>query len=205
MKREIDMALECGSNKIIFGSGPDFPENRDEARKRLAGFILEAFKNVPPDVLVTIEPTGRDMDKFFLLGPFDESAEFAETLRAQGMKNFALLVDMGHVPLLGVSIENALSQSKGYIGHIHLGNCIVKNKQHPLYGDKHVPWEFAGGEYGKKDVVVFLRTLLNTGYLNPDTPNTVSFEMRPYEELGSRKSADRFIEIFEEAWNFIGE
>jgi sugar phosphate isomerase/epimerase len=144
------------------------------------------------------------MDKFFLLGPFDESAEFADTLCGQGMKNFALLIDMGHVPLLGVSIKNALLLSKGRIGHIHLGNCIVKDKQHPLYGDNHVPWEIAGGEYGKRDVQVFLRTLLDIGYLNPDNSSTVTFEMRPYEELGSEKSADRFIEIFEEAWNSIG-
>jgi sugar phosphate isomerase/epimerase len=203
MKREIDMALECGSNKIIFGSGSDFPEDRNEAKKRLADFILEAFRDVPPDILVNLEPTGREMDKFFLLGPFDESAEFAETLRSQGMKNFALLIDMGHVPLLGVSIETALLKTKGYIGHIHLGNCIVKDKQHPLYGDKHVPWEFAGGEYGKTDVKVFLKTLLDIGYLNPNAPSTVSFEMRPYEDLGSDKSADRFIEIFEEAWRSV--
>jgi sugar phosphate isomerase/epimerase len=143
------------------------------------------------------------MDKYFLLGPFDESAAFAEDLRKQGMRNFALLIDMGHVPLLSVSINDALDQAKGYIGHIHLGNCIVKDKQHPLYGDNHIPWDYAGGEYGSDDAEVFLRKLAAVGYFSKKARSTVSFEMRPYEELGSEKSAGRFIEIFEKAWETV--
>jgi sugar phosphate isomerase/epimerase len=164
---------------------------------------MEAFREVPLDVPVTLEPTGRDMDKYFLLGPFDESAAFAENLRKQGMRNFALLIDMGHVPLLGVSIDDALDQARGYIGHIHLGNCLIKDRQHPLYGDNHVPWGFPGGEYDGSDAGVFLRKLAAAGYFDKEARGTVSFEMRPYEELGSERSAGRFIEIFEKAWETV--
>jgi sugar phosphate isomerase/epimerase len=203
MKRETGMALECGASKIIFGSGPDFPKDRDEAKKRLAGFIFEAFRDVPQSVLLAMEPTDRSLDKFFLFGPFDESAQFSEEIRKQGMKNFTLLVDMGHIPLLGVSLEKALDQARGNIGHIHLGNCIVKDKQHPLYGDKHVPWGFPGGEYTGADVNKFVGELNRIGYFDLKNKNTVSFEMRPYEELGPEKSADKFIEIFNFAWDSI--
>jgi sugar phosphate isomerase/epimerase len=203
MKREIGMALECGANKIIFGSGPDFPKDRDEAKKRFADFIFEAFRAVPQDTLLAMEPTDRDLDKFFLFGPFDESAQFSEEIRKQGVKNFSLLVDMGHIPLLDVSLEKALDQAGGNIGHIHLGNCIVKDKQHPFYGDKHVPWGFPGGEYDGADAGRFIRKLDQIGYFDSKGKNTVSFEMQPYEELGPEKSADKFIEIFTTAWNSI--
>jgi sugar phosphate isomerase/epimerase len=197
MKREIDMALECGAKKIIFGSGPDFPGDRAEAKKRLSGFILEAFKRVPQEITIAMEPTDRDLDKHFLFGPFKESAAFAEDLRRQGMKNFTLLVDMGHIPLLDISIEEALDETAPYIGHIHLGNCLIKDKSHPLYGDKHVPWDFPGGEYGENDAAVFIKKLFQIGYINNKERNTVSFEMRPFGDLGSERSAQKFVDILD--------
>ena len=90
MRGEIARALECGANKVIFGSGPDFPDDREEAKKRLAGFILETFRDVPQNIMITIEPTGRNMDKFFLLGPFDESkgilAIFTQAIVLSGIR-----------------------------------------------------------------------------------------------------------------------
>jgi sugar phosphate isomerase/epimerase len=199
-RREAEMALAAGARKLIIGSGPDLPDRRDAALAAFAEFLTRACAWLPSDVSLNLEPTDRDLDKFFLLGPLPEAVRLVMDLRNRGVANLALLLDMGHIPLLHETIGRAVEQVASCLGHVHLGNCIISNRSHPLFGDKHVAWCESDGVYQFQDVVVMLQHLLHIGYLGPDRRATVTFEMRPLTGLDPEDSIVRFISILDLAW-----
>ena len=179
LKRETEFAVESGAKKIIFGSGRDVLENREDAKKRFEEFVLTWSEFIPKDVWLTLEPTDRDVDKHFLYGSMEETAQTIRNIRNAGMQNMGILLDMGHIPIMHETLESAATIGGELLEHIHLGNCVIKDKNSPYYGDKHPCWGFAGGEYDEKDGEVFLKHLLNSGYFTRGNKRTVSFEMRP--------------------------
>jgi sugar phosphate isomerase/epimerase len=138
-REELDRALAAGATRVVTNSGADQPAAREAAREQLVRFYQVLCRHVPPTVTILIEPTDRTLDKRKLIGPSAEAAALGRRLRAEGCANFASMVDMGHVPLLGETLAQAFQDSADCLGHIHLGNCILRNPQHPLFGDKHVP------------------------------------------------------------------
>lgn len=202
-RREADMAIAVGAKKIIIGSGPDNTQDRPAAVAAFGDFIRKACAYLPQGVILNIEPTDRDLDKHFLLGPLAESTDFVMKLRAQGTANLAILLDMGHIPLLREEISTAINKVAACLGHIHLGNCIVSNRQHPLFGDRHVAWGEQDGVYQESDVALFLSNLLKTGYLKEGIRQTITFEMRPFSGQSATDSMSRFIEVFDWAWEWI--
>jgi len=178
LRREADFALECGAKKIIFTSGKDIPEERTGAKARFIDFVLEWCEHIPKEVCMTLEPGDRDVDKCFLLGPLEDSCECVQEWQKQGL-NMGILLDMGHIPQIYETLESAVKKTGPFIRHIHLGNCILKNPGNPLYGDKHVGWGEADGEYDEKDGTTFMKLLYEAGYFHRGEPQTISFEMRP--------------------------
>lgn len=197
LMREIEYALELNSKKIIFASGPDFPEDRKGALERLHNLILKISKNLPEDVTLVLEPTDRDIDKFFLLGPLPETTKCIRKLRRENV-NIGLLLDMCHIPLMYETLESALKLGKDTLVHVHLGNCIIKNKNHLMYGDKHAPWDYPEGEYSSEDGVKFIKMLKEIGYFDKENA-TVSFEMRPIYGLDAKASLDKFVDVWNSA------
>ncbi len=198
MMREIGYALELNSKKIIFGSGPDDPADREGAKERFGELILRVASQLPDDVALSFEPTDRDVDKFFLFGPLDETVDFIHFIRQNGFERIGLLLDMCHVPIIHESLESALQKGGEVLNHVHLGNSVIKNPTDPFYGDKHTAWSYAGGEYTERDAVHFIHLLKDSGYLNNDRA-TVSFEMRPYEGMNSEESLAKFVSVWKEA------
>ena len=184
LRRETEFAVETGAKKIIFGSGKDVPEERADAQKRFVEFVLDWSRFIPKDILLTIEPTDRDVDKCFLYGDMKDTVACVEAIRQGGMENMAILLDMGHVPIMHETLESAVSTGGDYIRHIHLGNCVIRDKQHPFYGDKHPCWGLEGGEYDEKDGAKLLELLKNAGYFSRGSDQTISFEMRPLTGMG---------------------
>ena len=198
MMREISYALSVGSKKIIFGSGPDDTSDHDGAKERFGELILKISAQLPSDVEFAFEPTDWDIDKHFLFGPLDETVEFINNIRHGGFERIGLLIDMCHVPIMHETLESALRIGGEVLNHVHLGNCVIKNPKSPFYGDKHIPWDYPESEYGAKDGIRFIRMLKEIGYLDKkDT--TVSFEMRPYEDLSSEESLQRFVSVWKAA------
>lgn len=193
MMREIEYALKVDSKKIIFGSGPDDPDDRKGAIERFKELILRVSSQLPKDVQLSFEPTDRDIDKYFLFGPLDETVDFIKSLKSEGA-NIGLLIDMCHVPLMYETLESALKKGKDVLNHVHLGNCLLRDKSSPFYGDKHIPWNYPESEYAEEDGVSFIRALKNIGYLKNGA--TVSFEMRPYAGSSPAESLDRFISVW---------
>ena len=190
LRRETDFALEAGAKKIIFGSGKDVPENREDAKKRFEEFILQWSEFIPQDVWLTLEPTDRDVDKHFLFGSMAETRETVYNIRKAGMANFGILLDMGHIPIMHETLQSAAMAAGELLEHIHLGNCVIKDKTSPYYGDKHPCWGYPGGEYDETDGAIFLEELKKAGYFYRGNPRTVSFEMRPL----TGKTAEQTVE-----------
>ena len=199
---ELTRANAVRATKVVTNSGPDNPGNRPAALGALASFYRQVCATVPATTLVLIEPTDRTVSKRKLLGPSAETATFC---RDSGIPNLASMVDMGHVPLLGETLAQAFTDTVPFVGHVHLGNCILRDRSHPMFGDKHVPWGVPGGEYGLEGIVEFFRAAFACGYLGEGKRPTVSFEMRPHPELGPERSLDRFFAEFEEAWQRFQE
>ncbi|MDO5435802.1 MAG: TIM barrel protein [Clostridia bacterium] len=198
LMREFDHAMDCGARKIILGSGPDVPEDRETAKRHFAEILVRVGKNVPRDVTVAVEPTDRDVDKHFLLGPAKETADFLHDVQAMGLPNAGMLLDMCHIPIMHETLESAVKNAGDTIRHIHLGNCIIKDPLNPFYGDKHVAWGAEGSEYGEKETAIFAGLLKNAGYLDCEHA-TVTFEMRRAGNLDAKQSLQFFIDIWNRA------
>lgn len=197
LMREIEYALSVNSKKIVFASGPDFPQDRCGALQRFFDLVLKIGKQLPSDVVLALEPTDRDIDKYFLLGPLPETVSFVKAVKDAGV-NIGILLDMCHVPIMHETLESSLEQAADLLAHIHLGNCVIRNPKNPFYGDKHIPWDYPEGEYSSAAGANFLRQLQSVGYFN-NPGATVSFEMRPYEGTTAKESLDRFVEVYQSA------
>ena len=197
LMREIEYALAVGSKKIVFASGKDVPDDRERAKERLGELIVTIAKQLPRDVVLALEPTDRDIDKHFLLGPLDETVDFIKKCRRYA-PTLGLLLDMCHVPLMHETLESAMEKVDDTLVHIHLGNCKLDDPTHPFYGDKHIPWGYEGALYGDDEGVRFLTMLKAHGYFDKSGA-TVSFEMRPYDGISAEDSLKRFVEV----WNQV--
>ena len=107
---------------------------------------------------------------------------------------------MCHVPLMRETLDAAMKESRGYIGHIHIGNCVLKDESHPLFGDKHAPLDIERGEYGMADVARLISLGLNMGYFKSSNRGWASLEMRPYPEKSPAESLNISFRIFMQAW-----
>lgn len=187
VKELVDEAYTVGAKILITCSGPSTAqEKRGQAKNLLVESLKEvcAYAEQKADtytLFVTLENFDEKYDKKLLIGPTKEAVEIAETVRGE-YKNFGLTVDLSHLPLLKETPEGALLTAKDYLEHVHIGNCVMTDKAHPLYGDQHPSFGVKGGENQVEDLVAFLRALKNIGYFGKKTATklpVVSFEVKP--------------------------
>ena len=150
-------------------------------------FVLEWGMTLPNDVCLCLEPTDWDVDKYFLLGKLEDTVKCVESISKAG-QNIGILLDMGHIPIIHETIQSAVAKTAPFLQHIHMGNCVIKDKNHPLYGDKHPCWGHEGGEYDENDGELYLRELKKAGYFSGKTAQTVSFEMRPLTGMNAEQT-----------------
>jgi sugar phosphate isomerase/epimerase len=89
------------------------------------------------------------------------------------------MVDLSHLPIIHESAHQSLIPVKDYIIHAHMGNCMMKDKNDPAYGDAHPRFGYPGGENDVEELVEYLKVLLEIGYLNPGNRRILSFEVKP--------------------------
>lgn len=197
--RELDVALAASAKKIVIGSGADVPQAREAAVERFTRLMEDVHTYIPGDVTLTLEPTDRDVDKRFLFGPVDETVRFIASMREGGFKNFGMLLDMGHIPLMHTTIGQAVRTANDCLEHVHLGNCILKNPQHPLYGDRHPALNVEYGEYAETQVFEMTRALDASGYFKRERPASVSFEMRTMKGLTPEETLRYYVAVWDAA------
>lgn len=180
LKEGIDEAYEMGAAGFAFLSGKYSEEKKEEAYQSLIKSTKEicAYAKSKGNMKIAHEVFDYDIDKCSLVGPVDLAKRYAEEV-CKEFNNFGLLVDLSHLPIIRESARESLIPIKKYIIHAHMGNCVVKDKNDPAYGDAHPRFGYPGGENDVNELVEYLKVLLEIGYLDPSNRRILSFEVKP--------------------------
>lgn len=181
MKQAVDECYSLGVHKMAMLSGPDpGVDKRAEARKALTDSLIQicSYARGKGAMAIAFEVFDREIDKKCFVGPTKEAAQIAADVRKQ-CPNFGLMVDLSHVPLLYETPEQSIKAAGQYLSHVHVGNCILKDKNHIAYGDKHPRFGLDVGENDVEQVRQFLKALMDIGYIGPGKQNVVAFEVKP--------------------------
>ncbi len=202
MKSGVDEAYSFGAKRLAVLSGPAPVRDKYEQAKELLVDSLSqlcGYAQTKGDLGITMEIFDRDIDKKCLIGPTEEGVQVAKEVRRR-YPNFGLMVDLSHLPLLKETADHALKTAEDYLVHIHIGNCILKDKNHPAYGDKHPPFGTAAGENDVEEVRLFLKALMEIGYIGEGKQNVVAFEVKPLEGQSAEVVVANTKRTFLEAW-----
>lgn len=187
LEKLIDEAYQMDAESFVFVSGPRSEKDSMESQLEMIKLSInklcsynqkkaEEYGKKPMDmILETFDH--RTFAKNRLIGPTDISVRLARSIREE-FKDFGLLLDLSHLPILGEDYKDSLVKAKEYIKHIHIGNCILKDKEHAAYGDEHPRFCIKQGEIFIAELAGFLKTLNEIGYLS-NPKNTISFEVKP--------------------------
>ena len=181
VKSGVDEAYFLGAKQLAVLSGPTpTPDKREKAKELLVDSLTQicGYAQSKGNLGIALEIFDRDIDKKCLIGPTEEAVEIAREVRRH-YPNFGLLVDLSHLPLLKESADRALKTARDYLTHVHIGNCILKDKNHPAYGDKHPPFGLAVGDNDVEEVRLFLKALMEIEYIGEGKQNVVAFEVKP--------------------------
>ncbi|MEJ2719254.1 MAG: TIM barrel protein [Deltaproteobacteria bacterium] len=178
----LDEACFMGAESFVVLSGKDpGQDGRGDAVDALVRSLCELCshskeRNGPK---VIAEVFDCDVDKCCLLGPAPIARQVAEGV-CREHDNFGLLVDLGHIPLLRESPRQALEPVKDFLAAAHLGNAVLEQGL-PCYGDYHPVFGTPGSANDVPEMVDFLRTLIDIGFLDGKKKPMVSFEVKPME------------------------
>jgi len=200
----IKQVAAAGGNGLIFPSGPPSPENATAPHyEAFADFCRWLCGRCAcHGITALLEPFDTDIDKKFLYGPTERCVELIESLRPE-VDNFAIELDMAHLPLMGETFSRAIHTAAPHLKRVHLGNCVLKDRDHPLYGDKHPPMGYDGGEISTPELTQILRCLLEVGYLDRGRRGNLVIEMTPWPGWDvERTVADGWGRI-EDAWREV--
>ncbi len=208
LKHAIDEAVEIGAEAVAFLSGKDpGPGERALATGLLKGSVRAVCQHAraaKSDLKIILESFDRvPFGKNTLIGPTDEAVTFVKSIRSEFL-NFSLMLDLSHLPLLGETPDLAITTAKDVLGHVHIGNCVMRDPNHPAYGDEHPSFGIEAGENGAPELAEFLKVLEQIAYLNQESPKVVSFEVKPME---GENTADVIInakETLNKAWKILG-
>jgi sugar phosphate isomerase/epimerase len=181
IKGGIDEAYLLGASKLAVLSGPAPAKDKySQSRELLTDSLGQicSYAQSKGDLGITMETFDRDFDKKLLIGPTVEAVAVAQQVKRH-YPNFGLLLDLSHLPLLKETPEYAVKTARDYLTHVHVGNCIMKDKNHPAYGDKHPPFGLAVGENDVEEVRQLLKALMDIGYICEGKQNVVAFEVKP--------------------------
>ncbi len=180
LKEGIDEAYEIGAEGFGFLSGNYTEDKKEEAYQALIKSTKEicAYAKSKGNITIAHEVFDYDVDKCSLVGPVDLAKRYAEEICAE-FDNFGLLVDLSHVPIIHETLRESLVPVKDYIVHAHMGNCVIKDKNDPAYGDQHPRFGYPGGENDVEELVEYLKILKEIGFLDPNNRKFLSFEVKP--------------------------
>jgi sugar phosphate isomerase/epimerase len=210
-KKLIDEAYTLGARIIAIISGPDVePKKREKAKSLLADSLEQVCmyaeeKGKGYTLMVSLEYFDREYDKKLLLGPTKEAADVVAKVKEK-INNVGLTADLSHLPLLHETPKKALIEAKPYLEHVHVGNCVLKDRSHPQFGDQHPRFGVAGGENSVEELAEFLGVLKDIGYFSKKTATrlpVVSFEVKPAAGEVSEVLIANSKRVFAEAWSKI--
>lgn len=179
VKSGIDQAHEMNCRGVAVLSGK-VSDDRTAARARLVESLkqLAAYakgKDLPM-VLETFDQV--PFGKHCLIGPNAEAVEVSREVRKM-FPNFGIMLDLSHLPLQHEISSDAIKIAGDHLVHAHIGNCAMDDPNHPAYGDNHPRFGAPGTRNDVKELVEYLRALLEVGYLSAQNRRVLSFEVKP--------------------------
>jgi sugar phosphate isomerase/epimerase len=210
IKKCIEEAAYLGTKGVAVLSGPHpGKELEGEAIRKLIQSLEELCSySQKYNLGFELETFDFDVDKKCLIGKSELAAEVAGELRKK-FSNFGLILDLSHFPIQYEETKTALKNCLEYITHLHIGNCILKDKSHAAYGDMHPRFGVEGGENDVEQVREFFATLFELGWLKKegiekggDKP-IISFEVKPMAGENSNIVLANSIRVFKEAWGLL--
>ena len=207
VKLSVDEAEFFRAERVVILSGPNTDETKREKAKTL---LIDSLVNISlyakeKGVEIALETFDYSIDKKCLIGPTKEAVEVAKTTKRK-CPNFGLAIDLSHLPLLNERAMDALTLARDYLTHVHIGNCVMRDKAHPAYGDNHPRFGIIGGENSIAELAVFLKALFKTGYLRKkatENPNIVSFEVKPVGDESIEAVIANSKRTWQKAWSLI--
>lgn len=202
VKASIDEAYGIGAKSLALLSGKNpISEHREYALKLLVSSLKEIcdYAKSKGSLGIALEVFDQDIEKRCLIGLTKDAKSVAEKVINQ-FNNFGLLVDLSHIPLLNETLAQATRPIKDLIVHAHIGNCVLKEKEHIGYGDQHPRFGIKGGENDIKELTEFLKILLDIGFLNIQNPPIVSFEVKPLPNECPKIVIANSKRVLKEAW-----
>lgn len=206
IKKCIEEAAFLGTKGVAVLSGPHpGMELESEAIQKLLQSLEELCSySQKYNLKLELESFDYDIDKKCLIGKSSLAADVAREARKK-FYNFGLILDLSHFPLQHEKTKEALKNSIKFITHLHIGNCVLKDNNHPAYGDQHPRFGVEGGESDVEQVREFLATLFELGWLKDERIKSedkpiISFEVKPMAGEKSNIVLANSIRVFKEAW-----
>ena len=200
----LDEACFMGAESFVVLSGKDpGDDGRADAVDAMVRSLGElcAHSEARNGPTVVAEVFDCDVDKCCLVGPAALAREVAEAV-CRDHDNFGLLVDLSHIPLLRESPREALEPVKDFLVAAHLGNAVLE-KGLPCYGDYHPVFGTPGSANDIPEMVDFLRTLIDIGFLDGKRRPMVSFEVKPMEGQDSLLAIANVKRVMNQAWGQV--
>jgi sugar phosphate isomerase/epimerase len=200
----IEQAVMIDAKGLIFASGgPSEQQATDEHYSSFANFCRWLCGKLKPHgITALLEPFDTTIDKKFLYGPTEKCVQLIESLKPE-VDNFAIELDLAHVPLMDESFFHAIKTVAPYLKRVHLGNCVLKDKSHPRYGDTHPPIGFEGGEIDIPELTEILRCLAEVGFLNTNDRGPLLIEMTPWPGKSINETIKDNLGRMYEAWEMV--
>jgi sugar phosphate isomerase/epimerase len=197
----IDQAAELGAGRVAVLSGP-YPGDANEAQG--TRLLIESLLDLSAygrsrGIGITLETFDRTIEKKALAGPTRLCVEISAAVR-RDFPEFGLMLDLSHIPLLGEGIGESLTMAREHLVHAHIGNCVMRDRAHPAYGDQHPRFGIEGGENDTAEVVEFLRCLFEIGFLGGAHRPFLSFEVKPLPNESPEAVIAGTKRVFQEAW-----
>lgn len=200
----IESAAAAGATGFIFASGK--PSARDATPDHYSAFAdfcrWLCGKLKPYGVTALLEPFDTIVDKKYLYGSTEQCMKLIESLCPE-VDNLGIELDMGHLPLMGESFSSAIRTVTPNLKRVHLGNCVLRDKSHPFFGDTHPPIGFPPGEIDVPEVTEILRTLIETGFLDRQNRGSMLIEMTPWPGKSVEETVKDSFGRLENAWNRV--
>ncbi len=202
LKQCIDEACYMSAGRMAFLSGKDpGDKDREAAIDALIKTTRELCDYAETKCMgIALETFDKDIDKKALIGPSELAAEFAS---AVNRRNFGLMVDLSHLPLLGETPEQCANAVKDHVVHLHVGNCVMKDKNDPAYGDAHPRFGIEGGENDVPQLAAYLKAFMDIGFLNGCDQPFMSFEVKPLKDESSEVVIANAKRALKQAWALI--
>ena len=163
VKMLIDKAYYFESKKLVIVSAKTYENEED--REKAFGYLCESIKQLCRYAQIKAQSYTLDLtleyfndkgEPFYLIGPSEFARKLAECVLSE-YDNFEITFDLSHSLQLREEPVQALSETKGYVNHIHLANCVISDKDDVFYGDKHPPFNISKGEVFDDGLVRFLK------------------------------------------------